>query len=86
MLPLKVGALPMHRFHISPTDKSYPSAEMISPDAAGVLHLVQRLKCKEADVMRDGVYCFSVYLGDNGSWCIFQRERSAGAEILPFNG
>lgn len=72
----------MPRFEILPADISFPTAEITSPNAAGVLLLVQRLDCKEADVMRDGEYSFSIRLGKNGLWCIYQRGER-GANVPP---
>ena len=69
----------MPRFQILP--KGAPSSSaIIVRSAAQVLPIVQRLESHEADVLRDGNYCFSARLGDNGTWCIFQRnseERSS---------
>ena len=70
----------MPRFQILPIDQSYSSAEVVALDAASVLHMVQRLDCGEADVMRDGAYCFSVRLQEKGLWCIFQRDGAASTD------
>lgn len=64
----------MLRFHIRPTDPSFPSTEIIAHDASTVLHIVERMNCKEADVDREGAYAFSVRLDDNGLWSIYQRH------------
>jgi hypothetical protein len=64
----------MPRFQIVPTDQSFPATEIVAPDAAGVLTVVQRLERRSADVMRDGEYCFTVELGLNGMWCITQTQ------------
>jgi hypothetical protein len=63
----------MPRFKILPTDQSYSSAQITALDAGAVLGIVDRLDCKEADVLQDEVYSFSVRLGSNGIWSIFQR-------------
>lgn len=68
----------MPRFQICPTDQSHSSAEVVTPDAGAVLGLVHRLDCKEADVFRDGDYCFSVSLSKNGLWSIFKRQHDNG--------
>lgn len=47
--------------------------------------MVQRLDCKEADVLRDDEYRFSVRLGNNGLWTIFQRSVIDRGELAsPF--
>lgn len=75
----------MRRFHIRPSDPTFPMAEFIVSDEAAVLHMVQRLDCKEADVLRDDDYCFSVRLSDNGLWTIFQRSGIDRREaVSPF--
>lgn len=65
----------MHRFKILPIDQAYASAEVTALDAGAVLNIVSRLECKEADVLQDDVYAFSVRLSDSGMWSIFQREE-----------
>lgn len=75
----------MPRFHIRPSDPSSPLTEFIVGDEAAVLHMVQRLDCKEADILRDEDYCFSVRLADNGLWTIFQRSGiDRGVGVPPF--
>lgn len=64
----------MPRFKILPTDPSFSSAEVTALDAGVVLNVVGQLRCQEADVQKEGAYAFSVRLGDNGVWSIFQRE------------
>ena len=72
----------MPRFQVLPIDKAVASVEVIAPDAAGILNIVQRLDCQEADVLRDGAYSFSLRLGRNGLWSIFQRENDSRAAEL----
>jgi hypothetical protein len=58
---------------------------LVAPDAADVFNIVHRLSLKEAVVERDGCYAFSIRLGVNGLWCVFQRdqgERPEAAEAL----
>ncbi|MBV1692193.1 hypothetical protein KRR38_33710 [Novosphingobium sp. G106] len=62
----------MPSYKILPTEPSR-SAEFKACDAAAVFQLVSRLECKEADVLADDAYAFSVRLGDNGLWTIFNR-------------
>lgn len=64
----------MPRFQIFPTNQSFSSAEVIAPDGASALVMIDRLECEEADVFRDGEYCFSARASPSGMWCIFQRE------------
>jgi len=66
----------MPRFKIMPIDRSCSSAEITALDAGSVLGIVDRLDCKEADVLQDDVYSFSVRLGSNGLWSIFQRQET----------
>lgn len=63
----------MPLFKIYPADQPYFSAEVIVASSEAVLRMVQRLDCREADVERDGAYCFSVRLSDHGVWTIFRR-------------
>lgn len=74
----------MHRYQVLPTDHALPSSEIIALDPACILSIVERLDCKSADVNRDGSYAFSIRLGENGTWCIYQREPLPTAEIVPF--
>lgn len=76
----------MPRFTVSPTDAAFASAELIAPDAARVLTIIQNLDCKEADVSTDGQYSFSARLGDNGVWTIFQREQAHETDSIPSFG
>jgi hypothetical protein len=68
----------MPLFKILATDHSYVSAEINADHAAFVFHKVQRLDCKEADVLVNDAYSFSIRLGENGFWSIFQRDHDAG--------
>lgn len=70
----------MPRFKILPTDQSYSSAEITSSDPSAVLNVVCQLNCREADVLQDDVYSFSVRLSANGMWSIFQRDAGNDAE------
>ena len=73
----------MHRFRILPTDASYSSADIITSNTADVLATVQRLECKEADVLRDGEYFFSVRISENGAWSIFRRNPGEEGNVIP---
>jgi hypothetical protein len=72
----------MPQFSIVPGDGSRPAAVMSVPDEASVFRAVHHLPTRQADVLRDGAYAFSVRLADNGLWCIFQRPGNAGEDIL----
>lgn len=64
----------MPRYVILPTDQTHSSAEMVAPNPASALDIVSRLDCKEADVLQDGAYLFSVRKsGGTNFWHIFQR-------------
>lgn len=65
----------MPLFQIRPNDQSQPSADVIATDASQVLGIVQSLDCKDADVLRDGVYAYSIRHNANGVWCIYQRDE-----------
>lgn len=65
----------MTLFRIFPTDQTFSSAEIIADNPAAVFQIVGRLACREADVVADGAYAFSLSLGDNGLWTIFQRSQ-----------
>lgn len=63
----------MPRFTILPKEQqSVPVPDVF--DAGAVLHIVQRLGCKEADVLRDDKYSFSLALGENGIWSILRSD------------
>ena len=72
----------MPRFHIRPSNSSHPLAEYIVSDEAAVLHMVKRLDCKEAEVLRDEEYAFSIRLDENGLWTIFQRPGMGRGEVM----
>jgi hypothetical protein len=58
--------------------------EFIVSDEAEVLPTVERLDWREADVLRESEYAYSVRLDDSGLWCIFQRGGDrVEAEIIP---
>lgn len=76
----------MPLFRIFPTDQTFSSAEIIADDAAAVFQIVGRLACHEADVIADGAYAFSLRLGDNGLWVIFQRSQEDDAEAIQVFG
>jgi hypothetical protein len=65
----------MPHFTILPTDDSRSSIEIAALDAAGVLSVVGQLDCREADVMRDGAYSFSLRLTSCGMWAIYNRDH-----------
>ena len=71
----------MLRFRIVPTSSNFPPAEVIASDAAAVLHIIERMNCKEAHVDRDGAYAFSVRLDNNGVWTIYQRHEPMRQDI-----
>jgi hypothetical protein len=73
-----------------PTYKIIPSdgsrlAGVTAMSAAAVLHLVQRLDCKQADVLRNARYSFSARLLSIGVWCIYQRDEEE-PDVLPLAG
>lgn len=76
----------MSRFKILTQDRSRPSVEFIATHSGEVLNRVQRLNCKEADVLRDGEYVFSLRLDDNGHWCVHQRDISGEGNVIPLFG
>jgi hypothetical protein len=73
----------MPRFTIVPNNETCSPTEIIAPDAGNVLNLVSRLRYRDADVLRDGLYAFSVRLSDGGMWSIFQREPGSAPENIP---
>jgi hypothetical protein len=62
-------------FTIKPTDRSRPPVQVDAVDGAAVLHRICRQHCHEAEVYRDKEYVFSVRLGENGVWTVFQRQE-----------
>lgn len=65
----------MPRFTILSSDHSYLSAEVIAPDAGSVLPIVDQIGCRDADILKDGQYSFSLHQGGSGMWSIFQRDH-----------
>jgi len=75
----------MPRFKILPVDPSFSATEINAVDGGSVLSVVTQLNCKEADVLQDDLYTFSVRIDRNGLWSIFQRDPDAGPhDIQPF--
>lgn len=74
----------MPLFKVLPTDQAFSSAEIIADSPAAIFPIVGRLACKEADVLVDDIYSFSLRLGDNGLWTIFQRHQEE--ELIPAFG
>jgi hypothetical protein len=69
----------MPRYVILPTDQTHSSAEMVAPNPGSALDIVSRLDCREADVLEDGSYLFSVRKsGGTNFWHIFQRPKDLG--------
>lgn len=69
----------MQSYKILPTEPSR-SIELKACDAAAVFQVVSRLECKEADVLADEAYAFSVRLAENGLWTIFNRNSDIQGE------
>lgn len=69
----------MFQFKIKPIDGSEPPFDFVDEDASRVLTVVQRMKCHEADVDRDGQYAFSIRLDDVGVWSVFERHGISAA-------
>lgn len=65
----------MPRFTIVRTDHS-ARTELMADNADAVLHTINRLRYDDADVFRDGVYAFSVQIGEGGFWTIYHREHA----------
>jgi hypothetical protein len=75
----------MPSYKVLPTDRLRSEA-MKASDAAAVFQIVGRFECKEADVLADDAYAFSVRLGDNGLWTIFQRSNDLHRDDIPAHG
>jgi hypothetical protein len=71
----------MLRFHIRPTNRDFPVADILAHDAAAVLHIIEQMNCKEADVFKNGTYAFTVSL-DKAIWTI-SRHGEEGASSGP---
>lgn len=65
----------MPRFTIVRTDHS-ARTELTAGNADAVLHAINRLRYHDADVFRDGVYAFSVQVGDGGFWTIYHSDAA----------
>jgi len=72
----------MARFVIRATDGSYVSTEIPSIRAEAVFTAVQWLESKEADILADDVYAFSVRLDASGVWAIFTRDHSGKSQFI----
>jgi hypothetical protein len=64
----------MPSFRVLPVDRSFPSVDFTAKDGREIFSLVDRLACREADVLVDGSYSFSVRMNNSGMWSIFQRD------------
>jgi hypothetical protein len=64
--------VPVHT--ILPIDPAEGRIEIDTLDTADVLKAVEALACREADVLAEGSYAFSILTDANGSWAIFQRD------------
>jgi len=71
----------MPLYIIRATDGSYMSAEIETEHAKALFEAIQWLASKEADVLADDVYAFSVRLDAHGVWSIFQRNHSGNAGL-----
>ena len=69
----------MPLYIIRAMDGSHMSAEIDSNHAHAVFDAVKGLNSKEADVLVDDVYAFSVRLDAFGVWSIFYRDHSLNA-------
>lgn len=76
----------MHHYQILPLAHPGHRTDVAAGDASAVLNMVQRLGCREADILKDGTYSFSVRLDSNGLWCIFGREEEGAADVVPLFG
>jgi hypothetical protein len=76
----------MPLFRALATDHSYVSTEFDFEDVGDILSVVERLKCKEADVLADNVYSFSVRVANDGMFTIFQRDHEVGRVRIPAFG
>lgn len=65
----------MRRMAILPTDKNEP-AGIFDAEHIDALHMVSRLRCREADVFENNLYRYSLRLEAGGLWNIFQRADS----------
>lgn len=64
----------MPRFTIVSPGRAEPISELVARDPGGVLNMMSRLGCLEADILRDGDYSFSARLDANGVWAISDRR------------
>jgi hypothetical protein len=64
----------MSSYRIVPTEGALSPFDVIVSEPEAVLAVVERSNFKKADVMRDGVYAFSIRLAENGVWSILQRD------------
>lgn len=74
--PAKTEECVMPRFTIVPLDKTFRPTDFIAKDAGSALAMIDRYKCGEVDVMRDGLYLFTAELHEGGFWSIIERART----------
>lgn len=78
MLPLEQKRAHMRHFLIRPRDGSIAPVEVLAQDESEVLLVMERMKCREVDVDRDGLFVFTAILVDTGLWQIVGRAGQAG--------
>ncbi len=73
----------MDQYTIRPADQAEPPFDFEANDPSRVLSVVQRIKCHEANVEKNGHYAFSLRLSDSGVWRIFERRDDTGIPAKP---
>ena len=66
----------MPAYIIRAVDGSHMSVDIDSDHVDAIFDAVKNLQTKDADVLTDDVYVFSVRLDDYGVWSIFLRDHS----------
>lgn len=74
----------MPLFKIYPSYETFLSIEVAANSPLEICRILLKLDCREADVVLDGCHPFSLRLGDNGAWAIFERDELRREQIKPF--
>lgn len=74
MLPLFKRGTAMVHFLIIPIDPAYPTIDIFADDPSPILHVIERMNCGVADVVRNGDYVFTLRLDGSGMWTIYKQD------------
>jgi hypothetical protein len=64
----------MASYKVFSDSRSFPPAEFVAFDLAGLVEFVVGLDLEEADVFRDDAYAFSFRVVEDNVWTVFRRH------------